>query len=594
MNKKVLILISTLLVVLIIAISIYQTFAYKRDAHKNREFSYLELLSEKNYSIEQQLVSHFNKVDSIISLIIASSDSGFQINKNAILSFLIELENSEHIDIAYILDSTGICQYSTDKALLKNNYSFRSYFKNLKNRNSVVYLAKGITTSKYGIYYSKKVEKDNKFLGALIIKFTPTTFSSEMKWLEGLPSNIKSEYYNGILTRDLILLTTNTNKLYHLSTISESLTKKLLSNRQFRTKEIVNLKLLDKKDTYAFLANHRVLHRKNIYQEDFVLFANPILNGELIQLHIIPHNIFEKYFDNQSNLFENIFKLLSAPFILILLLLLALIISTISYKRVISDLITTSNIKAAEAAVAGIEKDEFLATVTHELRTPLNGVMGITTLLRDTDPSEKQVEYLNMIDSCSTSLLKTINNVLDISKIRSGILTLTKKTFNLPVLLHEVITPIELEIHKKDLSFFFDQSPNIPEWIEGDPERLKQILECFLSNAVKFTDIGSVRFNIDVLNKTDKMCTLVFEISDTGIGIPLDDQERMFETFTQAEMSTTRLYGGMGLGLSIAKSLSDLMSGDLTLKSILGKGSTFSLILIFPLAKIDNNNKENR
>lgn len=115
----------------------------------------------------------------------------------------------------------------------------------------------------------------------------------------------------------------------------------------------------------------------------------------------------------------------------------------------------------------------------------------------------------------------------------------------------------------------------------------------FLSNAVKFTDVGNVRFSIETKEKNENNCTIVFAISDTGIGISQDDQERMFESFTQAEMSMTRVHGGMGLGLSIAKNLSDLMNGDITVKSILGKGSTFTLTIIFKLVN-NNNDKENK
>ncbi len=455
------------------------------------------------------------------------------------------------------------------------------------------YLAKDIKTNKYGVYFLQKIKNNNKYLGALIIRFRPQSFSTEMKWQTDLSQELKSNLYTGIVTKDLILLTIGNQKLYHLSTVSKSLEKQIKTYKQLDNSDIINLKLLDKKVTFNYLSNHRILHQKNIYLEDYVIFSTPIFNGDLIQIHIIPHILLEQYFDNKHSIIENVFKLLSAPLLMIFLLILVLIFLTISYKKIIKDLINTSNLKVAEAAVAGIEKDEFLATVTHELRTPLNGVMGITTLLRDTEPTEKQMEYLNMIDSCSTSLLKTINDVLDISKIRSGILTINKKTFNLPVLIYELITPIEKDAHKKDLSFFVDQSTNIPEWVEGDAQRIKQILECFLSNAVKFTDVGNVRFSIETKEKNENNCTIVFAISDTGIGISQDDQERMFESFTQAEMSMTRVHGGMGLGLSIAKNLSDLMNGDITVKSILGKGSTFTLTIIFKLVN-NNNDKENK
>lgn len=592
MNKKILLVISAILVIIIATVSIYQTLKYQNNAHQSREYSFIEILSEKTYSNEQQLIPCFDLSDSIVNIIQLTNDS--KDNKESLTHFLKLLENNEHIESLYILDSLNNCKYSSENNTLKPPV-FTTCPMIIKKRDRSFYLAKNNRTQKYGIYYIRRIEKDSKYLGSLIAKITTNSFSTEMKWERTLPSEHKSDIYNGIVNKDLILLTTSKEKLYHLSSISNNLTKRIEADKQYSKSDIINLKLLDKNYSFNYLANHRILHRKNIYKEDYVILSTPILNGDLIQVHIIPHTLLEQYFDNKGSIIENIFKLLSAPFLMIILLMSVLIFSTISYKRIISDLINTSNLKVAEAAVAGIEKDEFLATVTHELRTPLNGVMGITTLLRDTEPTEKQMEYLNMIDSCSTSLLKTVNDVLDISKIRSGILTINKKPFNLPVLVHEIVTPIEKDAHKKDLSFFVDQSKNVPEWVEGDAERIKQILECFLSNAVKFTDVGSVRFTIDTEEVNKDTYTFTFTISDTGIGISQEDQEKMFETFTQAEMSTTRVYGGMGLGLSIAKNLSDLMNGEITLKSILGKGSSFSLTIKLKIVDmIENNNEEHK
>lgn len=588
MNKKFLVIAPFLLLILIIVITVYQTFSYKQETHKGREFSFHEILTEKAFYIEKQIVPIFTTIDTIISNLNGSLNPTKSNNKKLVISQLIKLQNMDFIDKAFILDSSGICIYSSETSLHKTDYSTTINISKIIKNDNFISTAKDIRTKEYSIFYSKALRHSNLLLGTFVIKLNPKVFSTEMKWENILPSDLKNEVYNGVLTPDNIFFSLNFNKLYHLSSISPTFAENLNKSKNYQNEEIVNLKLLKKSDTYSYLANHRIIHRKNFYQEEYLIFSNPILEGKLILIHIMPHNVFMQFFDNKSNIIDNIFKLLSAPIILIFLLLLTLIISTISYKRNISDLISTSNLKAAEAAVQGIEKDEFLATVTHELRTPLNGVMGITTILRDTPLDDMQIEYLNMIDSCSTSLLKTINDVLDISKIRSGVLTLVKKPFNLPVLIHNISTPIEQDAHKKDLSFFIDIPENLPEWLTGDSERIKQILDNFLTNAIKFTDLGSIRFSIEILNNIEKNCTLQFIISDTGIGISQEDQERMFETFIQAEMSTTRLYGGMGLGLSIAKSLSDLMNGDITLKSILGKGSDFSFQITLPLANYDN------
>lgn len=594
MNRRILFYSFYFLVVLLVSISIYQAFTVKNISHAKREFNFLDLLTEKSYNTNKELLSISSQLTNFVSHIGTFGFTKDYEKNREIVSKLVELNNLDIISIIYILDSSGICRYSTDKNLLNNDYSFRPYFKKVVTQDSYIYPAKGVTTDKYGVYYSKSIRKNGVFLGAIIVKFPPKSFSTELIWEEELPKDKKDEIYIGILTKDNILLTTNTEKLYHLSSVSGELSNKLNENRQFYSNNIINLKLLGDNDTYSFLSSHRILHRKNFYKENFLIFSTPVHDGELLQIHIIPHHIFEQYFDNQGNFIENIFRLLSAPLALIIILILIIAILTISYKRNTEILINDSNIKEAEAAVASIAKDEFLAIVTHELRTPLNGIMGITTLLRDTDPTERQQEYLNMINSCSTSLLKIINDVLDISRIRSGIMLLETAPFNLAVLIHEIITPIEVEAHKKDLSFYLDQSSDIPEWLIGDAQRLRQILNNLLNNAIKFTDIGNIKFQIEANVNKDHICELTFRIADTGIGMLQDDQKKIFESFTQAEMSTTRLYGGMGLGLSIAKNLSNLMNGTIDLSSILGKGTTFIFKVSLPISELNKNkDKEN-
>lgn len=590
MKKLVLAIIAIFLILVVSTVSIYQTISYTKNTHISREYSFLEILSEHIYYTEQQLQPYLNKVDTLKSIIL--KDSNITLSSKSINQRLVQIAGSEFISRAYILDSTGNCDFSSDTTILKQSFGNKIFYKKLENMKSHVHFGKCLKKQNKTLFIMENINRNYPSSHRFVMELSPSVFTKETKWNSILPKEIKKEIKNGIISKDLILLANDDKRLYHMSSLNEHLKSIIQEKECYSTDDIVNLKLLKKEDDFNFLVQHRILHRSNIYNEPFIIFSNPILNGELLQVSIIPHETFEKYYDTRDKFSQNFFKLLSAPIILIILLISALFVTIISYKKTIQNLINTSNLKAAEAAVAGIEKDEFLATVTHELRTPLNGIMGITTILKDSTPTDKQIEYLDMIDACSTSLLKTINDVLDISKIRSGVLSLTNKTFNLPVLIHEIITPIEIDAHKKKLSFFVNQSANIPDWLKGDAERIKQILECFLINAVKFTDMGSIKFEIELVNKTETDCTIKFEVSDTGIGISQDDQERMFETFTQAEMSTTRVYGGMGLGLSIAKSLSDLMKGDIILKSILGKGSTFSITLVLPLADTEIKNKE--
>ncbi|MBN2165819.1 MAG: response regulator [Marinilabiliaceae bacterium] len=229
--------------------------------------------------------------------------------------------------------------------------------------------------------------------------------------------------------------------------------------------------------------------------------------------------------------------------------------------------------EAAEAATKA--KSEFLARMSHEIRTPMNAIIGWTHLAIDKEPELHQLEYLKKIQSSSQSLLGIINDILDFSKIEAGKLDFEHIEFDLESLFSNLSSMISYKAYEKGLEIAFNISPKVPLSLIGDPLRLGQILTNLVNNAVKFTPEGEVVVNVKVENHKDQMALLLFSVKDTGIGIREDQQAVLFDSFSQADSSTTRRYGGTGLGLAICKRLSNLMGGEIWVESSYGLGSEF-------------------
>ncbi|MFB9885808.1 ATP-binding protein [Balneatrix alpica] len=315
---------------------------------------------------------------------------------------------------------------------------------------------------------------------------------------------------------------------------------------------------------------------------------NALINYYLTSLTEYDHNaIRQEWITNNSGIsWEEFWRWLSILVIATVLLIMTMLYWNRRLKSEIGQRRQTEreliNAKQ-EAESADKAKSEFLATMSHEIRTPMNAILGMTELSLASLPADTELsENLRTIQDASRHLLHLINDVLDLSRIEAGKLTLDSQPLALDALLDRLVRGLSPLVNDKPLELSWNRAASISNWILGDPTRLQQILVNLLGNAVKFTNQGSIQVLVQLERTPELEDRLRFSVIDTGIGIAPDKLEHIFEAFTQADQSTTRQYGGSGLGLTICKRLVNLMGGEISVESELGQGTTFSFWIPYP------------
>src|SRR5262245_100940 len=270
----------------------------------------------------------------------------------------------------------------------------------------------------------------------------------------------------------------------------------------------------------------------------------------------------------------------------------SLLFAMVALSMYVLSLVNRLNEALNRAEAANHAKRQFVSTVSHEMRTPLNAIIGMIELLRDTSLNAEQTEMVKTIGASSHAMLGLVDDVLDFSKIEAGKLSVAHESFDLYALVNGAMQMLRAQAERKGLTFVSMVMPQVPPYVRGDAVHVRQVLINLLANAVKFTERGGITLHVSQVGEDSRGVRLKFSVRDSGIGIAPADQERIFESFTQADQTDTRRFGGTGLGTTIAKQLVDLMGGRMGLESAVGLGSTFWFELPLELDVVERGTEE--
>jgi signal transduction histidine kinase/CheY-like chemotaxis protein len=354
---------------------------------------------------------------------------------------------------------------------------------------------------------------------------------------------------------------------------------------------------IEELDDIVGLVNSKLGYLNTFIKNDQTSTPQNFTAKQIDQLLAVSLNdsLYNKVLEIQQNLESNLKatfsetndyseKVLRLDTLLAIIFILALaILGTLIIKRLLDQLSLIYKLgkEKERADKSAVVKEQFLANMSHEIRTPINAVVGFAGLLQKTKLDTDQKQFVNLIQNSGENLLSVVNDILDISKIEAGMMRITKNPFSI----NEVCTSLELmfqhKVNEKKLRFIFDYDNSIPNTLIGDAERLNQVLINLLNNAIKFTEKGSVKLAVQMLQKTTTEVKIQFVVKDTGIGISKEKLATVFERFEQAENNTARQYGGTGLGLAIVEKIVDMQGGEISADSNVGEGSLFKVVLSY-------------